>query len=151
MCGGEGGAEVQLGLDNVDADDLAGTVSTSDSSAEETDRAGTHDNNAITGLDSRLLDNVDGDSEGLDHGTLLQRHVLRKLVAEIGRSVPQSRQCSVVRRRRSKLHIVAEVVVTRSAIVASSARVSRLQRNAVTRLEILHGRTALDNSTGRGP
>lgn len=140
--------EVELRLDNVDADNLGGTVGLGDGSAEETDGAGAHDDDRVTGLDVSLLDDVHTDSEGLDHGTLLKRDVLGELEAEIGGCVPETGQGAIVWGSGSKDHIRAEVILASDAVGAATARVSGLEGHAVADLELGNLVANLDNGAG---
>lgn len=141
--------KVELGLDNVDTDNLGGTVGAGDGGAEETDGTSTHDDNRVAGLDLGLLDDVDTDGEGLNQGTLLLGDVVGQLEAEVGRGTPVAGEGTVVGRSGGKDHVGAEVVLASEAVGAAAAGVSGLEGDAVADLEGLHLVTDLDDSAGR--
>lgn len=141
--------KVELGLDNVDADNLGGTVGAGDGSTEETDGTGTHDDDRVTRLDIGLLHDVDTDGEGLNQGTLLLGDVLGQLEAEVGWGAPVAGEGTVVGRGGGKDHVGAEVVLASEAVGAATARVSGLEGDAVADLEGLHLLADLDDGTGR--
>lgn len=141
--------KVELGLDNVDADNLGGTVGAGDGGAKETDGTGTHDDDRVTGLDLGLLDDVDSNGEGFNQGTLLLGDVLRQLEAEVGRGAPVAGEGAVVGRGGGKDHVGAEVVLAGEAVGAAAARISGLESDAVADLEGLDLLADLDDGTGR--
>ncbi len=70
--GGEVEGEIQLGLDDVHGDDGRRTEGLGHGGAEQADRAGAHDDDALARLDGRLLGDVDADREGSISAPLLQ-------------------------------------------------------------------------------
>ncbi|KAI6757939.1 hypothetical protein HG531_003764 [Fusarium graminearum] len=148
VCGSKVLGEIELALDNVDADNLGSTVGLCDGSAEKTDGTSAHDNDRVTRLDARLLDDVDSDGERLDQGSLLERNIVGKLEAKVGGGRPETSQGTVIRRRSGKDHIRAEVVLASEAVLAATARVSRLKSDAITSLEGLDLVANLNNSSG---
>lgn len=139
--------EVQLGLDNVNTDDLGGAECLCDGSAEQTDGSSTHHDNAGAGSDVGLLGNVNGDSEGLNESALLQGDIVGKLEAEVGGGGPESSQGAVVGRGSGEAHLGAQVVAAGQAVLAAAAGVAGLEGDAVASLEGLHGVTNLDDGT----
>lgn len=149
VCGSEFGSKLESALLDVDGDYLAGTICLSNGTAEETDRASTHDNNSLARLDFSLLDNVNSDSKGLNESAFLERNVVGELVAEVLRGGVESSQGTVDWWSSSEVHISAEVIVAAQAGLASSAGVTRLKGDSVTDLKGLDSRADLNNGTSR--
>ncbi|KAI6760528.1 hypothetical protein HG530_009388 [Fusarium avenaceum] len=128
---------------------LLGSVGLCDGGAEETDRAGAHDNDRVAGLDAGLLDDVHGDGERLNQSTLLLGDVVGELEAEVGRGGPVAGQGAVVGRCSGEDHVRAEVVLSSEAVLASAARVAGLEGDAIADLEGLDLGTNLYDGAGR--
>ncbi|TKW55741.1 hypothetical protein CTA1_10678 [Colletotrichum tanaceti] len=146
---GQVAGEVELGLDNVDADDLCGAKGAGDGGAEQADGAGAHDDDGGAGGHAGLLGDVDGDGQRLDERALLQRDVVRQLVAKVGGRDPEAGEGAVVGGRGGEAHLGAEVVVAGEAVGAAAARVARLEGHAVADAERLDALAHLDDGAGR--
>lgn len=110
MC--RGVVQRKLGplLIDVHRDNLLRAVRLRNRTAQQTHRAGTKYNNAVTGLDSSLPRDVHGNGSRFDQRALLHGHVLRKLIAKVLRESVVPCQRAVIRRSGRKGHSRTKVV-----------------------------------------
>lgn len=125
-------------LVDVHRHNLAGSEALGDGHAEQTDGAGTEDDDALAGLDVGLSGDVDGDAQGLGQRAVLERDVVRQLVAKVLGQCVVFGQGAVDRGCGGKGHVDAEVVLALLAAHAAAARDAGLHCHAVADFDARH-------------
>ena len=96
-----------------------------------TDGSGAANENFIADTDTASLAGVDADGKRLQKRAFFQGHVIRQLVAEVGRVDVEARKGAVDRWSGAEADVGAEVVAPFSAKGAAGARNARLDCHAV--------------------
>ena len=97
-----------------------------------TDGSGAANENFISDADATSFASVDADGERLQKRAFFQGHVIRQLVAEVGRVDVEAREGAVERRGGAEGDVRAEVVATFFAEAATATRNAWLDRHAIT-------------------
>ena len=97
-----------------------------------TDRSGATNENFIANTNSSSFAGVDADGQRLQKRAFFQGHVIRQLVAEVGRVDVEAREGAVKRRSGAEGDVGAEVVATFFAETTIATRNARLDRHAIT-------------------
>jgi hypothetical protein len=129
--------ERELGplLVDVHRHDLGGSVSLRNRTAQQAHRAGAKHNNTVSVLDTSLPRNVHSNCSRLHESSLLQRHLLRELIAKVFREGVVSCKRAVVRGSSCKRHSRTKVVFALQTPHAPPAGHTRLHCDAVTNFQ----------------
>jgi hypothetical protein len=123
--------ELEALLVDIHGHDFLCTVRLRDCAAQQPHGASAKNDDTVARLDGGLPCDVDCDGGGFNERAFFHGNVLRELKAVVLRKYVVSRQRSIIRRRRRKLHIWAEIVLSVLAAHAAAARHTRLHRHAI--------------------